>query len=96
MLEGVEAGPMNGGYGARPWPEKQHRSPDPNEGHDCSRVLFLSGSIGRGHDALAEATGTVLSDRGVEVATADCMRLMGRRSGVLGEWAFRRFITSSL
>lgn len=87
---------MNGGYGARPWPEKQHRSPDPKEGHDRSRVLFLSGSIGRGHDALAEATGTVLSDRGVEVATADCMRLMGRRSGLLGEWAFRRFITSSL
>jgi processive 1,2-diacylglycerol beta-glucosyltransferase len=52
-------------------------------------VLILSGSIGAGHDSLAEACSGALARRGHQAETLDCMRLMGRIRGRLGELVFR-------
>jgi processive 1,2-diacylglycerol beta-glucosyltransferase len=60
------------------------------------RALFLSGSLGRGHDALAEGCAAVLDGAGVESRIVDCLGLMGQRSGRAGTWMFRRLVASAL
>ena len=59
-----------------------------------SRVLFLSGALGRGHDTLATACASDLDEAGVASRTVDCLDLMGGRSGRAGSWAFRRLVAS--
>ena len=58
------------------------------------RLLFLSGSLGGGHDALAEACAGVLMGAGVDSRIVDCLALMGNRSGRTGSWMFARLVGS--
>jgi len=48
------------------------------------RALLLSGSIGMGHDQLAEACSTSLEASGWSTQTIDLMRLLGRGVGAAG------------
>jgi processive 1,2-diacylglycerol beta-glucosyltransferase len=52
-------------------------------------ALLLSGSIGMGHDVLAEACTASLQSRGWSTQTLDAMKLLGRRGGSAGERVFR-------
>lgn len=52
-------------------------------------ALLLSGSIGMGHDVMAEACATSLERRGWSTDVVDSIRLMGDRPGGLGERVFR-------
>ena len=54
------------------------------------RAIILSGSLGSGHDVIAEAVAGSLARLGWESRTLDCMRLLGRRAGQAGDWVFRR------
>lgn len=54
------------------------------------RAIILSGSLGSGHDVIAEAVTGSLARLGWESRTLDCMRLLGRRAGQAGDWVFRR------
>jgi processive 1,2-diacylglycerol beta-glucosyltransferase len=56
-------------------------------------ALILSGSIGKGHDSVALACETILSDRGIEVRTLDCMRLLGSAGSAAGDAVFRRILS---
>jgi len=53
------------------------------------RALLLSGSIGSGHDVMAEALADELGARGWESRTLDCLPLMGERAGRLGAAVFK-------
>jgi processive 1,2-diacylglycerol beta-glucosyltransferase len=53
------------------------------------KALLLTGSIGMGHDQLAEACTASLSASGWSAQTLDAMRLLGRRGGAVGEAVFR-------
>ena len=55
-----------------------------------NRAIILSGSLGSGHDVIAEAVAGSLARLGWESRTLDCMRLLGRRAGQAGDWVFRR------
>jgi processive 1,2-diacylglycerol beta-glucosyltransferase len=55
-------------------------------------ALLLSGSIGMGHDALADACTSFLQSQGWTTSTLDAMRLMGRRRGAAGERIFRTML----
>lgn len=55
-------------------------------------ALLVSGSIGLGHDVMAQACADSLHDAGWTTATADAMALLGRRSGAAGEAVFRRML----
>ena len=81
-------------------PDQRDMGPPPRRGRarvsGAGRALFLSGSLGNGHDALAAACAAVLGDLGVESRTVDCLGLMGRRSGRVGSWAFARLVGSPL
>jgi processive 1,2-diacylglycerol beta-glucosyltransferase len=57
-----------------------------------SRALLLSGSLGMGHDVLAQACGTSLSARGFQTQTLDAMRLLGKGGGSAGEAVFRSML----
>ncbi len=57
------------------------------------RALFLSGSLGKGHDAVAEAFGAALRARGVDTRVVDSMQLLGRGRGGAGDWVFRRLLS---
>ncbi len=57
------------------------------------RALVLSGSIGRGHDSVAEAVVTALGRAGVDGEILDCMRLLGRVGNALGDWVFRSMLS---
>lgn len=57
------------------------------------RALFLSGSLGKGHDVVAEACSGALADLGVETRIVDSMRLLGRGPSSMGEWVFRRLLS---
>jgi len=57
------------------------------------RALLISGSLGKGHDVLAEACAAALEDRGVACETVDAMRLMGGGPGAVGDWVFRRLLS---
>lgn len=58
------------------------------------RVLLLSGSFGKGHDTLAEACATALAPRGFESRIVDCMPMLGRGLGGVGERVFRTLLSS--
>ncbi len=53
------------------------------------KALLLTGSIGMGHDQLAEACSASLSASGWSTRTLDAMRLLGRGGGSAGEAVFR-------
>jgi len=55
-------------------------------------ALLLSGSIGMGHDSLAEACSSLLESQGWATATMDTMRMLGRRTGPAGELIFRAML----
>ncbi|MHB1536189.1 MAG: glycosyltransferase family protein [Acidimicrobiales bacterium] len=57
------------------------------------RALFVSGSLGKGHDAVAEACAGALEPFGVESRLVDGMALLGRGSAAAGEWVFRRLLS---
>ncbi len=58
-----------------------------------TRALFVSGSLGKGHDVLAEACAAALEPHGVECRIVDAMGLLGRRAGATGDWVFRRLLS---
>lgn len=57
------------------------------------RALFLSGSLGKGHDVVADACGSALGARGVEWRTLDSMRLLGGGPSAVGDWVFRKLLS---
>ena len=57
------------------------------------RALFVSGSLGKGHDVLAEACSSALAERGVECRTVDAMLLLGSGLSSIGDWVFRRLLS---
>lgn len=57
------------------------------------RALMLSGSLGKGHDVVAEACGAALEAKGVEWRTMDSMALLGRGAGAAGDWVFRQLLS---
>jgi processive 1,2-diacylglycerol beta-glucosyltransferase len=57
------------------------------------RALFLSGSLGKGHDVVAEACGSALEARGVETRVLDSMQLLGGGAGAAGDWVFRKLLS---
>lgn len=56
------------------------------------RAVILSGSLGLGHDVVAEVVSASLAALGWESRTLDCMRLLGPRAGQAGDWVFRRLM----
>jgi UDP-N-acetylglucosamine:LPS N-acetylglucosamine transferase len=52
-------------------------------------ALLASGSIGMGHDVMSEACATSLQRRGWTTDIVDSIRLMGDKSGGMGERVFR-------
>jgi UDP-N-acetylglucosamine:LPS N-acetylglucosamine transferase len=56
------------------------------------RALLLSGSFGMGHDVMAESCATSLELRGWSTEVVDSIKLMGSRSGALGERVFRALL----
>ncbi len=58
-----------------------------------TRALFISGSLGKGHDVLAEACTDALTGHGVECEIVDAMRLLGKGAGAAGDWVFRRLLS---
>ncbi len=60
---------------------------------ELHRVLFVSGSLGKGHDVVAEACAAALEPFGVESRIIDSMRLLGKGSGAAGEWVFRKLLS---
>ena len=57
------------------------------------RALLLSGSFGKGHDTLAEACAAALATRGVESRIVDCMPMLGRGLGGVGDRVFRAMLS---
>lgn len=55
-------------------------------------ALLLSGSLGMGHDVMAEVCGASLAWRGFTARTADSLRMLGGRNGSRGEKVFRGMI----
>jgi len=55
----------------------------------AKKALLVSGSIGMGHDQLAEACTVSLGASGWSTQTVDAMRLLGRGSGSAAEAVFR-------
>ncbi len=55
-------------------------------------ALLLSGSLGMGHDVMAQACATSLESRGWSTRTLDAMRLLGRTGGSAGEAVFRSML----
>ena len=53
------------------------------------RAVILTGSLGMGHDVLAEIVTGSLDRLGWQTRTLDCMRMLGPRAGRAGEWVFR-------
>ncbi|MHB1596798.1 MAG: MGDG synthase family glycosyltransferase [Streptosporangiaceae bacterium] len=75
----------------------------PSPGHDSGtggpvagttrrRALFLSGSIGMGHDARAQACSALLTSAGWSTEILDSMRLLGQRGGDAGTAVFRAML----
>jgi len=58
-----------------------------------TKALFVSGSLGKGHDVLAEACAAALQARGVKCETIDAMRMLGSGADAVGDWAFRRLLS---
>jgi len=60
-----------------------------------SSSLVLSGSIGKGHDSVAEACRSGLANRGATAEVLDCMALLGGPGARVGTAVFRTLISSS-
>ena len=58
-----------------------------------TRALFVSGSLGKGHDVLAEACAAALTERAVQSETVDAMRMLGGGFSNVGDWLFRRMLS---
>lgn len=58
------------------------------------RAVLLSGSLGAGHEMHARACATSLAARGWDTDTLDAMRLLGSRSGSVGEAVFRTMLAT--
>jgi len=58
-----------------------------------TKALFVSGSLGKGHDVLAEACVAALQARGVKCETIDAMHMLGSGADALGNWVFRRLVS---
>ena len=56
------------------------------------RAVILSGSLGMGHDVVAEVVSASLAGLGWQARTLDCMALLGPRGGWAGDWVFRRLM----
>jgi UDP-N-acetylglucosamine:LPS N-acetylglucosamine transferase len=56
-------------------------------------ALLLSGSLGMGHDVMAQACADSLEARGWSTLTLDAMRLLGRTGGSAGEVVFRSMLS---
>ena len=56
------------------------------------QALLLSGSLGLGHDVMAEACAVSLGHRGWSSETMDSLRLMGNAAAGLGERTFRTLL----
>lgn len=56
-------------------------------------ALILSGSIGKGHDSVAEACRAALGGVGIEAKVLDCMSLMGGVGSRAGTAVFRRLLS---
>lgn len=56
------------------------------------RALLLSGSLGMGHDVMAEACADSLRSRGWSTELLDSMRLLGGRGRTAGESVFRAML----
>ena len=65
---------------------------DPVAGATGRRALFLSGSIGMGHDARAQACSALLTSAGWSTEILDSMRLLGQRGGDAGTAVFRAML----
>src|SRR5262249_39203131 len=63
--------------------------PPSREGRWMARALLLSGSLGAGHDVVAEACAASLRGHGWSTQTLDAMRLLGRVGATGGEAVFR-------
>ncbi|MDH6134147.1 processive 1,2-diacylglycerol beta-glucosyltransferase [Kitasatospora sp. MAA4] len=55
-------------------------------------ALLLSGSLGQGHDVMAEACADTLRGRGWSTETVDAMGLLGPAGATAGEAVFRRML----
>jgi UDP-N-acetylglucosamine:LPS N-acetylglucosamine transferase len=55
--------------------------------------LFVSGSLGKGHDVLAEACAAALAERGVDSETVDAMQLLGGGYAAVGDWVFKKLLS---
>ncbi len=55
-------------------------------------ALLLTGSIGKGHDQLAESCADSLRGQGWATSTLDAMRMLGNRGGSTGETLFRTML----
>jgi processive 1,2-diacylglycerol beta-glucosyltransferase len=53
------------------------------------RAIVLSGSLGLGHDAIANRLASTLEDLGWESRTLDCMGMLGRLESRVGDRVFR-------
>jgi processive 1,2-diacylglycerol beta-glucosyltransferase len=58
------------------------------------QAVILSGSLGSGHDVIAEAVAGSLERFGWQSRTLDCMGMLGRRAGQAGDWVFRRLTSA--
>jgi processive 1,2-diacylglycerol beta-glucosyltransferase len=63
-----------------------------DENHITDSALVLSGSIGKGHDSVAEACRSAIAVRGVDARIVDCMRLLGGPGARTGMTVFRRML----
>jgi processive 1,2-diacylglycerol beta-glucosyltransferase len=59
----------------------------------ADRVLFLSGSLGKGHDTLAEACARALTAQGAANTVVDSMAMLGSGPAAAGDWVFRRLLS---
>jgi processive 1,2-diacylglycerol beta-glucosyltransferase len=62
-------------------------------GEAVRRVLFLSGSLGKGHDVVADACIAALDPYGVESRVVDSMALLGKGFSAVGDRVFRRLLS---
>ncbi len=60
---------------------------------EVRRALFLSGSLGKGHDVVADVCGAALEGFGIEWRTMDSMAMLGRGFSAIGEAVFRRLLS---
>ncbi len=78
-------------HAPRPTPPSSvaaHRFPE-----GSGSAVVLSGSIGRGHDSVAEVCGAALRAGGITARTLDCMALLGSVGARAGTALFRRMLS---